>query len=177
MPPNKGIKETPKCSSPWTLACHGGLYCQNNGVMHAKHCSDIIMSTIASHITGVLIVYSTFVMVQIIHADQRKHQSSASLGFVKGIHRCPVNSPHKGPVTRKLFPSEDVIIILFHLLLVVSVDYSCRCIGIRLSVLVRCNILNNVTHALTALMTKSQNTNEDHSFLMLKRPYQLQILN
>ena len=37
-------------------------------------------------------------------ADQRKHQSSASLAFVWGIHRSPVNFPHKGPVTRKLFP-------------------------------------------------------------------------
>ena len=37
-------------------------------------------------------------------ADQRKHQSSASLAFVRGIHRSAVNSPHKGPVTRKMFP-------------------------------------------------------------------------
>ena len=36
-------------------------------------------------------------------ADQRKHQSSASLAFVRGIHRGPVNSPHKWPVTRKCF--------------------------------------------------------------------------
>ena len=36
-------------------------------------------------------------------ADQTKHWSSASLAFVKGIHRWPVNSPHKGPVTRKCF--------------------------------------------------------------------------
>ena len=33
-------------------------------------------------------------------AVQRKHQCSASLAFVRGIHRWPVNSPHKGPVTR-----------------------------------------------------------------------------
>ena len=39
----------------------------------------------------------------------RKHQSSASLAFVRGIHRCPVNSPHKGPVTRKVLPFDDVI--------------------------------------------------------------------
>ena len=39
----------------------------------------------------------------------RKHQSSASQAFVRGIHRWPVNSPHKGPVTRKMFPFEDVI--------------------------------------------------------------------
>ena len=42
-------------------------------------------------------------------ADQRKHQSSASLAFVWGIHRGPVNSPHKWPVTRKMFPFDDVI--------------------------------------------------------------------
>ena len=35
--------------------------------------------------------------------DQRKHQISASLVFVRGIHRWPVNSPHKGPVSWKCF--------------------------------------------------------------------------
>ena len=44
-----------------------------------------------------------------LDADQRKHQSSASLAFVPGIHRWPVNSPHKWPVTRKMFPFDDVI--------------------------------------------------------------------
>ena len=42
-------------------------------------------------------------------ADQRKHQSSASLSFVRGIHRLPVNCPHKMPVTRKMFPFDDII--------------------------------------------------------------------
>ena len=42
-------------------------------------------------------------------ADQRKHQSSASPAFVRGIHRWSVNSPHKRPVTRKMFPFDDVI--------------------------------------------------------------------
>ena len=51
------------------------------------------------------IVYSTVYS----GAYQRKHQSSASLAFVRGIHRWPVNYPHKGPVTRKLFPFDDVI--------------------------------------------------------------------
>ena len=59
----------------------------------------------ASQITGVSIVYSTLCSC----ADQRKHQSSASLVFVWGIHRWPVNSPHKGPVPRKIFPFDDVI--------------------------------------------------------------------
>ena len=33
--------------------------------------------------------------------------------FVRGIHRWPVNSPHKGPVTRKMFPFDDVIMMIF----------------------------------------------------------------
>ena len=42
-------------------------------------------------------------------ADQRIHQTSASLTCVRGIHRWLVNSRHKGPVTRKMFPFDDVI--------------------------------------------------------------------
>ena len=63
------------------------------------------MGAIASQITSLTIVYSTVYS----DADQKKHQSSASLAFVRGIHRRPVNSPHKGPVTRKMFPFDDVI--------------------------------------------------------------------
>ena len=64
------------------------------------------MGTIASQITSVTIVYSTVYS----DVDQRKYQSSASLAFVRGIHRRPVNSPHKWPVTRKMFPFDDVIV-------------------------------------------------------------------
>ena len=71
----------------------------------SSHCSDVIMSATASQITGVSIVYSTFCS----GADQRRHQSSASLAFALRIHRWPVNSPHKGPVTRNMFPFDDVI--------------------------------------------------------------------
>ena len=45
-------------------------------------------------------------------ADQRKHQSSASLGFVWEIHRWPVNSSHKWPVTRRMLPFDDVITLM-----------------------------------------------------------------
>ena len=69
------------------------------------HYNDVIMGTIMSQITGLTIVYS----IVCSSADQRKHQSSASLAFVRGIHRGPVNSPHKWPVTRKMFPFDDVI--------------------------------------------------------------------
>ena len=63
------------------------------------------MGVIASQITSLTIVYSTIYS----DADQRKHQSSASLTFVRGIHRRPVNAPHKWPVTRKMFLFDDVI--------------------------------------------------------------------
>ena len=63
------------------------------------------MGAMASQITNLTIVYS----IVYSGADQRKHQSSALLAFVRGIHRWSVNSPHKGPVTRKMFPFDDVI--------------------------------------------------------------------
>ena len=63
------------------------------------------MSAMVSQITSLAIVYS----IVYSGADQRKHQSSASLAFVRGIHRWPVNSLHKGPVTWKKFPFDDVI--------------------------------------------------------------------
>ena len=69
------------------------------------HYTDVIMGAIASQITSLTIVYSTVYS----DADQRKHQSSASLAFVREIHRGPVNSPQKWPVTRKMFPFDDVI--------------------------------------------------------------------
>ena len=79
--------------------------CQVNNKQYSPHHGDVIMGTIASQITSLTIVYSTVYS----DADQRKYQSSASLAFVWGIHRGPVNSPHKWPVTRKMFPFDDVI--------------------------------------------------------------------
>ena len=75
---------------------------EQNGI---HHYNDAIMGAIASQITSLASVYSTVELGD----DQRKHQSSASLAFVRGIHRRPVNSPHKGPVTREKFPFDDVI--------------------------------------------------------------------
>ena len=69
------------------------------------HHNDVIMSSMASQITGVSIVCSTVWS----DADQRKHQSSALLAFVRGIHRWPMDSPHVRPVKRKMFPFDDVI--------------------------------------------------------------------
>ena len=74
------------------------------------HYDDVRMGAIASQITSLTIVYS----IVYSDVDQRKHQSSASLAFVRGIHRVPVNSPHKWPVTRKMFPFDDVIMNFFY---------------------------------------------------------------
>ena len=72
----------------------------NNG-----HYCDVIMGMMASQITSLTIVYST------AHSgtDKRKHQSSASLAFVRRTHRWQVNSSHKWPLMRKKFPFDDVI--------------------------------------------------------------------
>ena len=64
------------------------------------HYSDVIMSSMAFQITSFTIdVYSTVYS----GADQRKHQSSASLAFVRGIHRWSVNSRTKGQLRGKRF--------------------------------------------------------------------------
>ena len=68
------------------------------------HYNDVIMGAIVIVFS---IVYSG--------ADQRKHRSSASLALVRGIHRGPVYSPHKWPITRKMFPFDDVIMSLWTL--------------------------------------------------------------
>ena len=72
---------------------------------HIIHHSDVIMDAMASQITCLTIVYSTVYT----GADQRIHQSSTSLAFVRGMPRWPVNSPYKWPITRKMFPFNYVI--------------------------------------------------------------------
>ena len=65
------------------------------------HYNDVIMSTMVSQITSLTIVYSTFYS----RCRSKRHQSSASLTFMWGIHRWPLHYPHKGPVTWKMFVS------------------------------------------------------------------------
>ena len=67
-----------------------------------NHYSDVIMGAMAYQITSLTIANLTFYS----GTDQRKHQSSASMAFVSAV-----NSPHKGPVIRKMFPFDDVIIL------------------------------------------------------------------
>ena len=115
---NISIKAVRECIS---FACHiryegipPGIVCLTLMVKFTEltkpslfHYCDVIMGGVAFQIT--IIVYSNFYS----DADQRKHQSSTSLAFVRGIHRGPVNSPYKWPVTRKMFPFDDVIICLW----------------------------------------------------------------
>ena len=76
-----------------------------------KHHDDVIMSLMASQITCVSIAC----LVVCAGADQRKHQRSASLTFVRGIHRSPAGFPHKGQVMRKMFLCDDVIVTFMNI--------------------------------------------------------------
>ena len=86
---------------------NGFSYMTDLTVLAQSHYGDVIMGAMAYQITSLTPVYS----IVYSDADQRKHKSSASLAFVWEIHRGPVNSPHKGPVTRKMFPFDDVIML------------------------------------------------------------------
>ena len=102
--------------------CNGEGYCAK-GFMYRIHYSDVITSIMVSQITSVSSVYSTVCS----GIDQRKHQSPESVAFTRGIHQWPMNSPHKGPVTLKIFPFDDVImtfvlsfVLIYHQLIVAS---------------------------------------------------------
>ena len=85
-------------------------------VPYSSHYSEVTIGAMAPQITGVSSVYSTVCS----GTDQRKHQSSASLAFVRRVHRGLVNSPHKGQVTRKMFPFDDVIMECVQVLTVID---------------------------------------------------------
>ena len=68
-------------------------------MMCSCHYNVVLISLIVCQITSLPIVYS----IVYSDADQRKHQSSASLAFVRGIHREPVNSRTKGQYRGKCF--------------------------------------------------------------------------
>ena len=89
----------------WQEQIKPAEYLSRKYLILIEHYSDVIMSAMAPQITSLTIVYSTVNS----GTDQRTHQASAPLAFVRGIHRGQVNSPHRGPVTRKIFPFDDVI--------------------------------------------------------------------
>ena len=101
------------------------------GLTH-RHYTALIMGAMASQITSLAIGYSTVYS----GADQRKHQSSAS--------RWSVNSPHKWPVTRKMFPFDDVIMVVlwrscFH-------GYQTKQFSVPVNNARKCIHQNNINH-------------------------------
>ena len=90
-----------------------------------NHYTDVIMSAMACQITGISLAYWT------VYSDenQRKRQSSASLALLRGIHRWPVNSQHKRPVTLKMFPLDDVITndFLYYWLFIILQGWCPKC--------------------------------------------------
>ena len=66
------------------------------------------MGSVAYPTPGSPLFTQPFIRAQI----KENNQSSASLAFVRGIHQGPVNSPHKWPVTLKMFPFDDVILCI-----------------------------------------------------------------
>ena len=108
------------------------------------------MGAIPSQITSLTIVYSTVYS----DADQRKHHSSASLAFVRGIHRGPVNFPHKWPVTRKMFPFEDVIMASIPVIKYVKCDFRMTIVVFWFEFSRHCNVLS-----LTQLIARDNKCN------------------
>ena len=108
-PPGPVIICETLCQFVWTSCknryLHAHIWCL---VIHCCHYTEVIMSATASQIISLTIVYSTVYS----GADQRKYKRTAPLAFVQGIHRWSVNSPHKRPVTRKMFPFNDVIVLI-----------------------------------------------------------------
>ena len=140
---------------------------------HAYRFSDVMMSAMASQITCVWIVCPTVYS----GADQRKHQSPASLAFVRGIYRWPVDSSHRGPATRKIFPFDDVIMSRVQYLSLPRVKYEAAasygcfqtyvfCVGDYICKCIPCIIILN-TWFLILLILISINGNERLSLLLL----------
>ena len=91
---------------PWIKICQFEIKFRKD-LAFIMHYSNVMMSAMASQITSGSIVYSTVCS----DTDQRKYWTCASLAFVMGIHQWSENSPHKRPVTRKIFPFDDVIMV------------------------------------------------------------------
>ena len=104
---NNPLFKRERCARPRKETCVSLIFTHKRFCSFFQHYNGVIMGAIASQIPSPTIVFST----AYLDTDQRKHQSSASLAFVRGIHRRPMNSPHKWPVTRKMFPFDDVIMV------------------------------------------------------------------
>ena len=65
--------------------------------------NDVIMSAMESQITSLTIVHPTVY-------SRRRSKNTSKLRVTGLCDWWPVNTPHKGPVTRKMFPFDDVIV-------------------------------------------------------------------
>ena len=83
------------------ISCHSSVKAFCGITLQWRHNERDGVSNFQPHVC-LLTVYSG--------AHQRKHRSSSSLASVWRNHRWPVNSPHKWPVTRKMFPFDDAIV-------------------------------------------------------------------
>ena len=79
----------------WSLLMH---FCANQRGNTCKHWRHSERDGVSNHRR-----FDCFCSAVCSAADKKKHQSSASLAFVRGIHQSPVDSPHKGPITRNFF--------------------------------------------------------------------------
>ena len=68
------------------------------------------MTTIASQITSLA---RGCLLNRLFRRKSKKSSKFRVTGFSVGNSPGPVNSPHKGPVTRKMFPFDDVIMIIY----------------------------------------------------------------
>ena len=82
-----------------------GLSAVTTAMTRMCYYCDVIMGAVASRINSLTIVYQWF------NADQKKHQSSASLSFVRGTHWPPVNSRTNGQQRGKCLSAFDDVII------------------------------------------------------------------
>ena len=128
-----------------------------NGIFTMRHYSDIITNLKASQIPGVSIVYSAICS----GADQRKEPSSASLAFVRRIHRWPVNVPHKGSVTQKMCPFDDV-----NMQYGLHMEITLALIYMMISQVSDNNLINKVTVRIAFTITIGNVTHDDIHFFV-----------
>ena len=89
-------------SCPWlapSSLAGGSAGSEDTQVSFGIHYDDVIMGTIASQITSLHDC--------LLNRLFRRRSKKTSKLRITGL--CAVNSPHKGPVTRKMFPFDDVI--------------------------------------------------------------------
>ena len=73
---------------------------------------NIIMTSHEHHVVSNHVIW--LFVYQLIIPTSKKHQSPHYWPFVRGIHRWPLNSAHKGPVMQWELPCDDIKCIMLH---------------------------------------------------------------